>query len=192
MNKFHSFERLAEISKNLVIGCSGEMSDFQELTRILLEKVRKEALEEDSAKLLNPQALAKYSSKISYNFRNKINPLLISTIFAGYDKSPYLAYVDPYGTFLEDNWLVSGFAHYFSKTLLTNHWHPEMNLENAIQLIMECFTVLVYRDARTGNKVQLCYIDAEGTHYPDIQEIKGVWNLQSFLDIDAPRQFKSN
>lgn len=57
-----------------------------------------------------------------------MNPLLISTIVAGYDTWPYLGLIDPYGTIIEDNWLVTGFAQYLSKAHLINTWKPDMTL----------------------------------------------------------------
>jgi 20S proteasome subunit beta 7 len=86
-----------------------------------------------------------------------VNPKLNVTLVGGMEekdgeKIPYLGEVDMYGTYLEDDFLVGGYAHYFCKVLLTHKWRPDLEELEAIQLLEECMRVLFYRDTRASDR----------------------------------------
>jgi len=48
---------------------------------------------------------------VSYDHRNKGNPLYLLNVVAGYENGkPYIGYIDYYGNYLENNYFLTGFA----------------------------------------------------------------------------------
>ena len=64
-----------------MVSATGEFSDFQEVVRILTEK-SKEAFLHDDGVVMTPRDYANYLSRISYNLRNKLNPLYVMNVIA--------------------------------------------------------------------------------------------------------------
>lgn len=153
--KYTDISRIAQINDNTFIGSSGEFSDFQELQRLLLEKSQEDELYNGYDTFLGPKEIASYLSFISYQKRNKMNPYWNTTLIGGFDfdGTPFLNSVDQFGTKYEGNYLVSGFALYFSGPILENAMkdHTKVTKERAIALMDEVFRVLFYRDASAGD-----------------------------------------
>ena len=76
-----------------------------------------------------------------------MNPLYMSSIVGGVFKGDrYLGSIDPFGTLIEGPWLVTGYAHYLCKPIITNEWNENIDEAKAKKIIEECFKVLYYRD----------------------------------------------
>jgi 20S proteasome subunit beta 7 len=75
--------RMAEISKETVIACSGEMSDFQELIKIFREKHEGDVMENDGAHFFKPKDYFNYLSRVNYQRRMKMDPLWNGTLVGG-------------------------------------------------------------------------------------------------------------
>ena len=82
-----------------------------------------------------------------------MNPLYLTSVLGGYyNKKRYLGYVDLYGTLLENNHILTGYAGYFCKPLIYNYWNENMTEEECKAIIKECFKILFYRDAKASDK----------------------------------------
>jgi len=88
-----------------------------------------------------------------YTARNKFDPLYLTNIVGGcLNGKGYLAYIDIFGSLIEDNWVCAGFASYCCKPLITRLWSEKLDEKTAIELVKECFTILFYRHARATDK----------------------------------------
>ena len=76
-----------------------------------------------------------------------MDPLYISSIVGGvYNGQKYLGMIDLFGTIIESETLVTGFANYLCKPIIHNEWKRGMNEAQVKEIIEHCFKVLFYRD----------------------------------------------
>ena len=108
--------RITKLSDEVAYSCSGEMSDFQEINKILRDKQEADQIENDGATFLKPRDYFNYLSRLNYQRRMKMDPLWNGTIMAGVDKKTgelFLGSLDLYGTKIEANFVLNGLsAHY--------------------------------------------------------------------------------
>lgn len=65
-----------------------------------------------------------------------MDPLLLYNVVAGFDKDKsYLASIDLYGTYLENDYVCTGFGEYLCKPIIMNYWKPNMT-ENQVKDIV--------------------------------------------------------
>lgn len=77
---------------------------------------------------------------------------MISSVVGGvYNGQKYLGQVDLFGTIIEDDYLVTGFANYLCKPLL-HKWKATSNEAEAKKVLADCFKVLFYRDCGAYDK----------------------------------------
>ena len=83
MKKTKKAQRMAQLSAESAIACSGEMSDFQELMKIFKEKQEADVIENDGAHFLKPKDYFNYLSRVNYQRRMKMDPLWNGVIIGG-------------------------------------------------------------------------------------------------------------
>lgn len=90
-----------------------------------------------------------------YQRRTKVNPLWNQLLIAGVgdDNRPFLGQVDLYGSCFESDTLATGYGSYIAQPILRKAYHPDMTEEEARKVLLQSMKVLLYRDARTINKV---------------------------------------
>ncbi len=106
------------------------------------------------------------------------------TLVGGFDgtNNKYLGYIDPYGTRLEGDFAVAGFAQYFCKVLLQAKARPDMPEAEARTLLEQCMRVLVYRDARASEEIQFCTVTKKGAVIEKPYTIKSTWDHKAFIE----------
>ncbi len=105
---------------------------------------------------LTPRNYGHYLARLSYAKRNKFNPYLLHSVIVGYDEKnggAYIANVDSVGTYLENDYALTGFALQMCQPIIQNYWNPQRDLPSTREVIIKCLQNLVYRDARTSDKV---------------------------------------
>lgn len=118
---------------------------------------------------LGAKEIHEYLSRIMYNSRSKMEPLMNHVLIAGMtdSKTPYaavviiinisyLGYVDQIGTSFQENVVSTGMGSYMATPLLRKAWHENMSREEAMETVKQAMLVLFYRDARTINRVSKC------------------------------------
>lgn len=187
--KYTEISRIAQVNKNTIMGSSGEYSDFQEINRILVEKAEEDELYNGVDNFLGPKEFANYLSNISYEKRNKMNPYWNTTVIAGFERDgkTFMNSVDQYGTKYSNNYLVSGFALYFSGPILEKSVPKDssnLTKERAIQLIDDVFRVLFYRDSMAGDRIYYGILEKTGNEEPTYnlleQKLQTNWEHQLF------------
>lgn len=121
MKKTKKTSRIAKLSEESAFSCSGEMSDFQELQKILRDKHEFDVIEDDGAHFYKPKDYFNFISRLMYQRRMKGDPLWNGTIVGGVKKDTgevFLGMVDLYGTKIEGNFLQTGLAAHYCQVLL--------------------------------------------------------------------------
>ena len=100
-----------------IFACSGEMSDFQNLQKMLKEKYEEDSIENDGVCFLHTKDYHNYVARLQYNKRMKNDPMLITVVMAGIDKTKgnevFLGTSNSHGMKIEENWVATGIGNYF-------------------------------------------------------------------------------
>lgn len=183
MKKTKHTSRMAKLSTDTAIACSGEMSDYQELLRIFREKHDSDVVENDGAHFLKPRDYFNFLSRLNYQRRMKMDPLWNGSIIGGVRQDSgeaFLGMVDLYGTKIESNFLLTGLAVHYCQVLMQNSWRADMTLEEGRKLIEDCMRVMFYRDKKATDEIQLTVITQHGIAIEEPYRIDSRWNLEFF------------
>jgi 20S proteasome subunit beta 7 len=161
--RFNNIERLIKVGRETVVGISGDISDLQQLTRILDEMVLEEDVYDcESGDYLRAPNVHEYLCRVLYQRRSKMDPLWNSVIVGGFnnDRTPFLKYVDLLGVSYGSSTLATGFGNYLAIPLLRqlipdDKDYINVTEEEAKKVINDCMRVLFYRDARSMDKFSL-------------------------------------
>jgi 20S proteasome subunit beta 7 len=199
----------------VVLGASGEFSDFQALVDLLEEK----ALEEGTTSLMDSlykdddnvggstsmtaESTWNYLRMVLYSRRNKMDPYWNELIVAGAaadGKTPFLGTVDKIGTAIggtatsgnKTPYAVTGMGAYLAMPLLREKWRPDLTEGEARALLEDCMRVLFYRDARASSKVILAKWTTPTAASPtptalisEPYQLETQWNASSFQTLTA-------
>lgn len=178
--RFNNIERLIKVGSETVVGVSGDISDLQQLKRILEELEINEEVYDNNSNDNNLRAphVHEYLSRVMYNRRLKMNPLWNAIIVGGFDDDglPFLKYVDLLGVSYGSSTLATGFGSYLAIPLLRklipdDSKYYEISESQAKQAIQDSLKVLYYRDARASDKYSLVTIrNNEGSKTVDLQQ----------------------
>lgn len=170
--------RSAKITDFAAFASSGEYSDFQEAT-ILFDNLEQKVRNADDGISYTPKDLANYLARNCYAKRNKMNPLYMSSVVGGYFKGQrYLGAIDPLGTLIEHNYLVTGFSQYLCRPIIEKDWNDTMTEEETKKVIDTCFKVLYYRDCGAFDRIQFTIIDENGVRIEEPYRIETKWDYQ--------------
>lgn len=175
---FKNAQRVSKINNNTIFGSSGEFSDFQEI-QDLFEDSEQHTRNYDDNIVYTPKAYANFLARKCYALRNKMNPLWTTSIVGGLDQgNRYLAMVDLYGTLLEGESFVTGFANYLCKPLIWNYWKKTDSEAEVKKLLIECFKVLFYRDCGATDRIQFAVVDKNGSRIEEAFRIDSKWDYK--------------
>ena len=164
--RFTNMERLLRVGKETIVGVSGDISDMQQLERLLEElETTEEVYDNDGGHNLRAPHVHEYLSKVLYNRRSKMNPLWNALVVGGFndDGTPFLKYVDLLGVTYGSSAISTGFGSHLAVPLLRQLVPKDPDYENvseeqARDAILNCMRVLFYRDARSLDKFSLVTI----------------------------------
>lgn len=173
--RYRSIDRVFKINDNIIIGASGDYADFQYLKNIIDQKILEEECLDDGF-TLKPKSLYCWLTRVMYNRRSGFDPLWNNFVIAGFDDGkPFVGTVDKIGTAYQDGIIATGFGAYLATPLLRHEMakNPDMNKEEAIELLHKCLEVMFYRDTCAFPKYTVGVLTKE-----DGVEIRGPLSLQ--------------
>lgn len=164
--RFNNIERLIKVGKETIVGISGDISDLQQIERILSElETNEEIYDTDSGHNLRAPHVHEYLSRVLYNRRNKMNPLWNAVVVGGFndDSTPFLKYVDLLGVTYGASTISTGFGGHLAIPLLrqlipSDPEYVNVTEAQAREAIENSLRVLYYRDARASDKYSLVTI----------------------------------
>lgn len=175
MARYKSLSRLRTVGNNTVIGGSGDYSDFQFINRLLEERVVHDHCQDDGY-AVTARAVHSYLSRVMYQRRNKFDPLWNSVVVCGrQDGASFLGVIDLVGTAYAEDFVATGYGEYLALPLLRNAYRPDLSRAEAKAVLDECMRVLVYRDCRTLNKLQLADINDAGVSVSEPYTLSTDW-----------------
>lgn len=132
----------------------------------------------DDGSRLQPREIHQYLSRVLYARRSKVNPLWNQLVIGGVgnDNTPFLGLVDLYGSAYQDNTIATGYGAYIAQPLLRKAWRPDLTEAEAQKIAIDALRVLLYRDARSLDKVrQSSRLECVLTAVDTSCGCKGVW-----------------
>jgi len=142
----------------IVTGDPGDVTHFREFIHcnLRLLALRKEGN-------LSVGAAANYiRSQLAKAIRE--NPYQVNLLYGGVNAltgTPSLYFIDYMGTLGEDRFAVQNYSMYFLLGALDKYWKPDMNKEEAMEVVKRCLTVLARRFLLQPTKfvVKFVYLD---------------------------------
>ncbi|KAF4669301.1 Proteasome subunit beta type-4 [Perkinsus olseni] len=183
--RYTGVDRVTKIGSNTLVAASGEISDFQYLTDTLHDLENEDWLCDDGTER-SPSEWAQYISRVYYQKRGKMDPLYNNVVIGGINKKgsekpSYLATVDLYGTFFEEDIVATGFGQHLALPIMRRKHSNDMTETEARDMLEECMKVLFYRDCYCSNKVKFATITAEGSKISDEVVLSGKWDYQRWI-----------
>jgi len=176
--RYRTIQRMTSLSKECLMGATGDLSDYQYIVRNLEDLKLSDDLRDDGASL-SPRSLHNYFTRLLYSRRNKMDPLWGQFVFGGIqDGKPYLGFSDLRGTKYIDDTVATGYGNHLARPLLRKAWDAygdTMTKEQAQTLLEDCMRVLYYRDARSYNRMQIAIVDSNGTYISDPYTLETNW-----------------
>lgn len=145
--RFMDIHRLEKVSPNVVVGASGDMSDWQNI-KYMLSKTMAEERQADDGHSLSPPQVYSYLARTMYNRRSKLDPLWNALVLGGYDaqnSEPFLGYVDLLGTTYQSSTIATGFGLHLAQPMLrkaVEGREDTLTEEEARAIIEDCMRVL--------------------------------------------------
>ena len=121
---------------------------------------------------------ASYLAAKAYKARNKGDPYYVEAAVAGVrDGDSYLCCVDLYGNQYQTNVLTTGIARMLCPPIIDARYRPDMPVEDAKAVLLDCFKALYARYSLADREVALCVVSEES-----VREERAV--------IDIPYNFR--
>jgi len=174
---YRNVPRIQTLGKGVLLGASGEYSDFQQIMESVESLHQKDENYEDGFER-SAEEFHTYLRSMIYARRNRFNPLWNSLVIAGATKDHqhlFLGTVDSIGTAFQENYIATGYGAYLAIPLIRERWRADLSEGEARALLEDCMRVLFYRDCRASSTIQLAKI-----------------TLQDGALISAPFQIETN
>jgi 20S proteasome subunit beta 7 len=194
MKNVKDARRIEKLNDECIYGCSGEMADFQELSKMLALKCEQDEIAQDGATFLTPRDYYNFIARHNYQRRLKMDPLWCSTIMAGVSKSDgevFLGMTDLYGTRVEHNYVLTGMSSYFCSVLMANAWRDDLTEADARKIIEDCMRVLFYRDKQGSDNIQISTVTTQGVTMHEPIRITSEWD-NDFYRNKTNEHFRPN
>ena len=130
MAKVKGAQKIKAIGEETLITCSGEMADFQNLEKKLLEMQEADEIENDGATFLHSKDYWNMVGRMQYQKRCKNSPILVTSVIGGINpktKDVFLGQSDFHGLKLEKDYIVTGLGGHYCGVLFGNRWSADMS-----------------------------------------------------------------
>jgi len=152
---------MTSLGSRTLLGTSGDISDFQYLSKILHQYHVTEVCYNDGH-LMSPKQWYTALAAVLYKRRSESNPLWTANVLAGVedDGSIFLGSCDLLGTQFQADSIATGYGAHFAQPLLRDATemaqarNSPLTEQEAFNVIEKCMKVLYYRDARSIDKVK--------------------------------------
>jgi len=181
--RYKSVCRIKEVGTNVMLGASGELSDFQHIQKLLDELTTEDFMMDDGA-VLSPQEIFSYLQRVMYNRRNDFDPLWNSLVIAGVDRKgvPFLGAVGMIGQAYTDSHIATGFGNALARPLFRSHQKDDMSEAEAEELLKKALKVCYYRDKNSINKFQLAKVTQAGVDVSEPFKLETNWDYGAFVN----------
>lgn len=159
--RFRDMQRMTSLGSRTLLGTSGDISDFQYLTRLLHQYHVTEVCLNDGH-LMSPKQWYTALAAVLYKRRSESNPIWTANVLAGVEENGnvFLGSCDLLGTQFQADSIATGYGAHLAQPLLRDAIenakarNSPLTEQEAFIVIEKCMKVLYYRDARSIDKVK--------------------------------------
>jgi 20S proteasome subunit beta 7 len=183
--RFRDMQRMVSLGDKTLLGTSGDMSDYQHITRLLHQYHVAERCYDDQH-VMSPRQWFTALAAVLYRRRSESNPLWTGNVVAGIEPKSgevFLGCCDLLGTQFEADSIATGFGAHLAQPLLRDaiesaqaRGQPLTETE-ARTVVEKCMCVLYYRDARSVDKIQVAKVTAEGVSISEPYIVETDWSI---------------
>lgn len=120
-----------------------------------------------------------------------MDPYWLDSIVGGFKNgNRYLGQIDIYGSYLEHEYVCTGFAAHLCGHIINTEWNKDCELETALATVTKCFQALFARHTLSNDNLEVVVVNKDGVR-TDSQKIKVEWEYSN-LYVDAVTQKASN
>lgn len=156
--RYQNMERIFMINNNILFGGCGDFADIQSIIRGIEQKIVEDQCNGDDIEM-KPKALGQWMTRVLYDRRTQMNPLLVDVVLGGLDVQgkPYLANVDLRGRSHDDFVIATGFARHLTIPFIRSAKPKDrdFNMDEAHEMIKRSMQILYYRDTRNNSQYTL-------------------------------------
>lgn len=176
--RYKDVQRMIKVNDSCIVGASGEVSDFQELQK-LLDELSTEDYAADDGIVLTPREIHSYLCRVMYNRRNKFDPFWNSLVVAGMEgDKPFVGMVSMIGVSYTGAYICTGFANHLAMPLIRDAHRPDLTEQEAVDLVQGCLKVCYYRDKASMNKFVMGRVSGAGVSFSEPFAVATEWNYK--------------
>lgn len=182
--RFSNTQRIFKPTKDCVCLFTGVLSDIE-----FLKKFVKQELESEEDRTMDPQGIHKMIQRILYQKRSEGTPLPVQVIVCGLNKKQNTIFsntdekgrmigaINSKGNFWFESSIALSFSSHLSLPILRNFDSEQLEKEDAVKLMEECFRILCYKDCRSTNQIQMAVIDEQGVSISEPYSVRTDWMI---------------
>uniref|UniRef100_A0A5K3FJU6 Proteasome subunit beta n=1 Tax=Mesocestoides corti TaxID=53468 RepID=A0A5K3FJU6_MESCO len=184
--RYTNFDRVVKINDQTIMGCSGDIADFQQLSKVINQQILLENLLGDGF-VTSPKALHSWITRVLYYRRSQFSPLWNTYVVGGVQKDgkSYLGYSNMIGVSFSDDCVATGFGAHLAIPVLrkvietkANNDASTLSPEDALEAIKEAMTLLFYRDCRAFNMYKIAVVTTDGgVQVSENQKLETNWKI---------------
>ncbi|KAM7533631.1 hypothetical protein Aperf_G00000121298 [Anoplocephala perfoliata] len=183
--RYTNFDRVVKVNDHTLMACSGDIADFQFLSREIGKQILSENLLGDGF-VTSPQALHSWVTRVMYYRRSQFDPFWNTYVIGGVmkDGTSYLGYANMIGVAFNDDTIATGFGAHLANPILRKVIETKaggnaanLSYEDALEAIKEAMTVLFYRDCRAFNMYKIAVATSEGAKVSENQRLETNWDI---------------
>lgn len=182
MKVIYGIQDIFKATDDCIIVFSGLLSDVQ-----FIRKFIKQEIESDVGRKMDPQGIHKMVQRILYQKRSEAAPISVSAIICGInrkkneifentdEKGRMLGVVNSKGNFWFEDSVAISFSSNFVLPILRERNLDDLEKEEAVKLMEECFRILCYKDCRSTNNIQIGIVEEGNVEILEPYNISTDW-----------------
>ncbi len=162
-------KKVLRLDENLAMTTAGLVGDLQLLGRYITAEVELYRLKRGIP--MPVEACATLMANILVNRR--YFPYLVQLIIGGVDnKGGHVFSIDLAGGSIEDKWTSTGSGSPYVFGVLEDHYHPDLSMDEAIDLAIRSISAAMRRDSASGDGIDVAAISSRGYREIGDQEVE--------------------
>lgn len=154
-----SGKKLFKVTDNVGLVSSGVLADMQVISKLVRANISIHEME--SKRPASTRAVAKFLSQVL--FQNRYMPFLVEAMVGGVDESgPHLIVLDAAGALIEDDFASLGTGARTAIGIIETSYKQGLSVNDARMIAINAIREASYRDAVSGDGVDLMIITKEG------------------------------
>ncbi len=160
--------KIYAVTDRIAVTIAGAVGDAEKLVELLQAEARLYRVVE--GREIEVMPLARIASRVLNS--QYLFPYIVNLLLGGYDSKPRLAFVDLDGTVTEERMAATGSGSPVAYGLLERMFREDMEVSEALPLVVQAVRVAMKRDIATGNEIRAAVITDEGVRLLSPEEIK--------------------